>query len=175
MNPDKTDILNEFADFAKSVIQLTSEQTTINIKARINRVGVTNAADRGLDMWANFGLAIQIKHLSLTEELAENIVSSVSADRIVIVCKDTEQKIIISLLNQLGWKSKIQSIVTESDLLRWYEKALRGKFADSIGDIMLKKLSDEIQVEFPTTDKKEFLQFIERRGYHKLANENWRY
>ena len=173
MNPDKTDILREFADFAKSVIQLTPEQTTINLKARINRVGVTNAADRGLDMWANFGLAIQIKHLSLTEELAENIVSSVSADRIVIVCKDTEQKIIVSLLNQMGWKSKIQGIVTESDLLRWYEKALRGKFADVVGDAVLKKLSDEIQVEFPTTDKKEFLQFIEKRGYHTLIDENW--
>ncbi len=176
MNPDKTDILREFADFAKSVIQLTPEQTTINLKARINRVGVTNAADRGLDMWANFGLAIQIKHLSLIEELAENIVSSVSADRIVIVCKDTEQKIIVSLLNQMGWKSKIQSIVTESDLLRWYEKALRGKFADVVGDAVLKKLSDEIQVEFPTTDKtdkKEFLQFIEKRGYHTLIDENW--
>lgn len=173
MNPDKTDILNEFADFAKSVIQLTPEQTTINLKARINRVGVTNAADRGLDMWANFGLAIQIKHLSLTEELAENIVSSVSADRIVIVCKDTEQKIIVSLLNQLGWKSKIQSIVTESDLLRWYEKALRGKFSNLIGDAVLKKLSDEIQVEFPSTDKKEFLFFIEKRGYYELTNKNW--
>ncbi|MEI6746570.1 MAG: HaeII family restriction endonuclease [Methylococcaceae bacterium] len=173
MNPDKTDILKEFADFAKSVIQLTPEQTTINLKARINRVGVTNAADRGLDMWANFGLAIQIKHLSLTEELAENIVSSVSADRIVIVCKDTEQKIIVSLLNQMGWKSKIQSIVTESDLLRWYEKALRGKFANVVGNAVLKKLSDEIQVEFPTTDKKEFLQFIKKRGYHTLIDENW--
>ena len=121
----------------------------------------------------NNGLAIQIKHLSLTEELAENIVSSVSADRIVIVCKDTEQKIIVSLLNQLGWKSKIQSIVTESDLLRWYEKALRGKFADLIGDAVLQKLANEIQVEFPTTDKREFLQFMEKRGYHKLANQSW--
>jgi hypothetical protein len=174
MNPDKTDILKEFSDFAKSVIQLTPEQTKINLKARINRVGVTNAADRGLDMWANFGLAIQIKHLSLTEELAENIVSSVSADRIVIVCKDTEQKIIVSLLNQMGWKSKIQSIVTESDLLRWYEKALRGKFADVVGDAVLKKLSDEIQIEFPTTDKKEFLKFIEKRSYHQLHSENWK-
>lgn len=173
MNPDKTDILKEFADFAKSVIQLTPEQTTLNLNARINRVGVTNAADRGLDMWANFGLAIQIKHLSLTEELAENIVSSVSADRIVIVCKDTEQKIIVSLLNQIGWKSTIQSIITENDLLDWYEKALRGKFSNLIGNSVLKKLSNEIQVEFPTTDKKEFLQFIEKRGYQKLYDENW--
>lgn len=169
MNPEKSDILQEFEDFAKSVIQLTPEQTTVTLKARINRLGVTNASDRGLDMWANFGLAIQIKHLSLTEELAENIVSSVSADRIVIVCKDTEQKIIVSLLNQMGWKSKIQSIVTESDLLRWYEKALRGKFSNSIGESVLKKLAAEIQVEFPTTDKTEFLRFIEKRGYDKLT------
>ena len=173
MNPEKIDILEEFADFSKSIMQLTPEQTTIKLKARINRVGVTNAADRGLDMWANFGLAIQIKHLSLTEELAENIVSSVSADRIVIVCKAAEQKIIVSLLNQLGWKSKIQSIVTETDLLRWYERALRGKFADSIGDSVLQKLANEIQVEFPTTDKREFLQFMEKRGYDKLVNQSW--
>ncbi len=173
MNPEKIDILEEFADFSKSVMQLTPEQTTIKLKARINRVGVTNAADRGLDMWANFGLAIQIKHLSLTEELAENIVSSVSADRIVIVCKAAEQKIIVSLLNQLGWRSKIQSIVTETDLLSWYEKALRGKFADSIGDRVLQKLANEIQVEFPTTDKREFLQFMEKRGYDKLVNQSW--
>jgi hypothetical protein len=173
LNPAKLNILKEFEDFAGRVIQLSTKQTSIKLKARINRVGVTNAADRGLDMWANFGLAIQIKHLSLTEELAENIVSSVSADRIVIVCKDTEQKIIISVLNQIGWKSKIQSIVTETDLLTWYEKALRGKFATSIGDKVLKKLTDEIQVEFPATDNAEFMKFIKQRGYENLSDPNW--
>ncbi len=174
LNPAKSDILKEFEDFANRVIQLSSKQTSVKLKARINRVGVTNAADRGLDMWANFGLAIQIKHLSLTEELAENIVSSVSADRIVIVCKDTEQKIIVSVLNQIGWKSKIQSIVTETDLLTWYEKALRGKFAKTIGDKVLKKLTDEIQVEFPATDNTEFTKFIKQRGYDKLSDKNWK-
>ncbi len=173
LNPAKADILAEFEDFAKRVIQLSSKQTNIKLKARINRVGVTNAADRGLDMWANFGLAIQIKHLSLTEELAENIVTSVSADRIVIVCKDTEEKIIVSVLNQMGWKSKIQSIVTESDLLAWYEKALRGKFANTIGAKVLKKLTDEIIVEFPATDNIEFKKFLQKRGYDKLKDKNW--
>lgn len=173
MNSERIDILREFKDFAKSIIQLTPEQMTVTSKARINRAGVTNAADRGLDMWANFGLAIQIKHLSLTEELAENIISSVSADRIVIVCKAAEQKIIVSLLNQMGWKSKIQGIVTETDLLNWYEKALRGKFSDALGNSVLQKLSDEIQIEFPTTDKREFLRFIEKRGYTQLTNSIW--
>jgi len=173
LNPAKSEILKEFEDFANRVIQLSSKQTSVKLKARINRVGVTNAADRGLDMWANFGLAIQIKHLSLTEELAENIVSSVSADRIVIVCKDTEQKIIVSLLNQLGWKSRIQSIVTETDLLNWYEKALRGKHAKSIGDKVLKKLTDEIKVEFPATDNSELMKFYKQRKYDKLSDKKW--
>ena len=173
LNPTKADILKEFEDFANRVIQLSPKQTSIKLKARINRVGVTNAADRGLDMWANFGLAIQIKHLSLTEELAENIVSSVSADRIVIVCKDTEQRVIVSILNQIGWKSRIQSIVTETDLLTWYVKALRGKFSNTIGDKVLKKLHDEIMVEFPATNNTEFMKFYDQRGYNKLSDRLW--
>lgn len=173
LNPDKKDILEDFRDFTEMVINLTPDQPSIKLNARINRVGVTNAADRGLDMWANFGLAIQIKHLSLTEELAENIVSSVSSDRIVIVCKDTEQRIIVSLLTQMGWKSKIQSIVTESNLIDWYERALRGKYSDVIGDKLLKKINDEIQVEFPATDNKEFLKFYNDRGYDKLKDPFW--
>lgn len=67
----KQKLLEEFSDFAERVIGLSKGRSTVTVNARINRVGVTNAADRGLDMWANFGMAIQIKHLSLTEELAE--------------------------------------------------------------------------------------------------------
>jgi len=165
MNPEKQNLLNEFSDFAKNVIQLSSAKCSIKRKARINRAGVTNAADRGLDMWANFGLAIQIKHLSLTEELASNIVSSVSADRIVIVCKDIEEKIIISLLTQIGWKSRIQSVITESQLLNWYAKALRGQFSNEIGNNLLQKIMAEILIEFPTTNNKEFSAFLKLRKY----------
>ena len=81
-------------------------------------------------MWANFGPAIQIKHLSLDEKLAEKIVTTITSDRIVIVCKDSEESVIKSLLNQLGWKSRIQSIITESELITWYEKALKGSFSN---------------------------------------------
>ena len=152
INPDKQPILQEFEDFAKRVINLQPDLTSFKTSAKIYRVGVTNAADRGMDMWANFGLAIQIKHLSLSEELAANIVSSINADRIVIVCKKAEQKIILSLLNQIGWKSRIQSIVTENDLNDWYEKALRGKYGNQIGHKMLQILADEIITEFPATN-----------------------
>jgi len=167
-------ILQEFEDFAQRVLNLSVNQNSITLNARINRVGVTNAADRGLDMWANFGMAIQIKHLSLTEELAENIVLSVSSDRIVIVCKDSEEKLIVSLLNQIGWKSKIQSIVTENDLKKWYEKALRGKFANQTGDLLLTKLKSEIQIEFPATNSVDFAKFQKQRKYDKIKlKEFW--
>jgi type II restriction enzyme len=165
----KNAILKEFEDFAQRVLNLSTSQNSITLNARINRVGVTNASDRGLDMWANFGMAIQIKHLSLTEELAENIVSSVSSDRIVIICKDSEEKLIISLLNQIGWKSKIQSVITEKDLKLWYEKALRGAFANETGDMLLSRLKDEIKVEFPATNVDEFIQFQQKRGYDKVS------
>jgi hypothetical protein len=166
IDENKKDLLIEFEDFAKSIIQISQNQLSVTLKAKINRVGVTNAADRGLDMWANFGMAIQIKHLSLTEELAENIVSSVTSDRIVIVCKDSEERLIVSLLTQIGWKSKIQSIVTESHLIDWYQRALRGRFSNVVGSNVIRNLNDEIMKEFPTTDKGEFNVFIQERGYN---------
>ena len=168
LDPKRLNILNEFNDFAIKILALSNTNSSIQFPAKLNRVGVTNAADRGLDMWANFGLAIQIKHLSLTEELAENIVSSVSSDRIVIVCKESEKNVILSLLNQIGWKSKIQSIVTETDLLAWYEKALRGKNASLIASKVLTNLREEIQVEFPATDNDKFKAFIQNRGYEEF-------
>ena len=167
-------LLEEFSDFAERVIGLSKERPNFTVNAKINRVGVTNAADRGLDMWANFGMAIQIKHLSLTEELAENIVSSVSSDRIVIVCKQSEEKLILSLLTQIGWKSKIQSIITEKDLISWYDKALRGVSADEIGDKVLSILRDEILLEFPATNIEDLNDFMHDRGYDSLEpNEFW--
>ena len=173
INQEKLGLLEEFADFTEMVIGLTPDNYLLNLPAKIYRVGVTNAADRGLDMYANFGMAIQIKHLSLTPELAENIVGSVTADRIVIVCRDSEQALIVSLLNQIGWRAKIQSIITESDLTRWYEKALRGSFGADIGNRILLTLKEQIIAEFPAADNQDFTEFYESRNYNLLTDDLW--
>ena len=65
-------ILHEFSTFATKVLNLDSAKNRKTLEAHFHRVGVTNAADRGLDMYANFGSVVQIKHLSLDEGLAEN-------------------------------------------------------------------------------------------------------
>lgn len=171
INAEKQELLSEFADFAKMVMSLDVDNLTRQQNAKVYRVGVTNAADRGLDMYSNWGPAIQIKHLSLSAELAEDIVGSVANDKIVIVCKDAEERTILSLLNQIGWRSRIQSIVTESDLTSWYEKALRGAYANTLGNELLSYLCGEIANEFPSID--DTPEVLKSRRYESITDTFW--
>ena len=66
-------ILKDFHSFIKLVLGLPKGKKSISIPAKFFRLGITNAADTGLDMWANFGPAIQVKHISLSEEMAEDV------------------------------------------------------------------------------------------------------
>lgn len=168
----KADLLNEFKDFAKKVMSLDAGHLSHIQEAKVYRVGVTNAADRGLDMYSNWGPAIQIKHLSLDVKLAENIVSSVSSDKVIIVCKDAEKDVIVSLLTQIGWRNHIQSIVTENDLIRWYEKALRGQYAEQMANMLLSALCEEISLEFPSVDT--IPQSLKNRHYERIQDNFWK-
>ena len=161
-------ILSEFSDFTEKVLGLSAETPERYQKAKVYRVGVTNAADRGLDMWANFGVAIQIKHISLTPTTIEDISSTISADRIIIVCKESEKDVLVSVLQQFGSANRIQSVITEDELDAWYEKALRGQSSELIGDKILQRLANEIKVEFPSTTS-EFDDFFKERGYDHLS------
>ncbi|SMG15576.1 HaeII family restriction endonuclease [Dethiosulfovibrio salsuginis] len=171
MNEDKVYILEEFSDFADKVMCLNLNNKSFNQKAKIFRVGVTNASDRGLDMYSNWGPVIQVKHLSLEESLAQEIVDGISSDRIIIVCKKAEQKVINSLLTQIGWRNRIQSIVTEEDLVLWYEKALRGNYSATIGRKLLTCLENEILEEFPSVG--EMPDIIKKRNYGSVSDEFW--
>jgi len=169
VDEENFEMLSEFSDFAKMVMCIDFSNPSYVQDAKVYRVGVTNAADRGLDMYSNWGPAIQIKHLSLDVELAKSIVDSVSSDKIVIVCKDAERDIIVSLLTQIGWHSHIQSIVTENDLIAWYEKALRGKYANEIGDELIYRLCGEIAAEFPSVDSTP--EILKVRKYEKVKKD----
>jgi type II restriction enzyme len=160
-------IFQEFSDFTEKVLGLEEETPEAYHTAKVYRVGVTNAADRGLDMWANFGVAIQIKHLSLTPTMAKYIASDITADRIIIVCKECEKDVLVSVLQQFGSAGRIQSVITEDELEIWYEKALRGQSAELVGDKVMQRLENEIKVEFPSTT--EFDEFFLDRGYDQLS------
>jgi type II restriction enzyme len=161
------EILKDFERFIKMVLGIDSKQTRLILPAALYRVGVTNAADRGLDIWANFGPAIQVKHLTLTPELMEDIVDSVTADRIVIVCLDTERASIEALLLQVGWGERIQGVITINDLDDWYKLCLSKKYRDNLGKNLLKDVQREFDAEFPSS--KGIKPFVESRGYDKVV------
>ena len=156
------ELLKDFSHFTKMVLGIDHNSLSKVVKANVYRVGVTNAADRGLDMWSNFGPAIQVKHLSLTEEVSEEIAGSIDADQIVIVCKACEAGVIESILNQLGWSNRIQGIVTETNLIEWYRLCLT-KYGEEMGDYLLDNLNREFVEEFPHTFEIE--KFMNERGY----------
>lgn len=165
-------ILQEFSDLAKVLLGVDENNLSWEQSAHIFRVGVTNAADRGLDMWANFGVAVQVKHLTLNEKLANSIAKQVESDSIVIVCKDAEAKVIETVLKQIGYGAKVRGIVKESDLIKWYEKCLRGKFSNKLADTLLERLLDGFEAEFPFS--KTLAEFLEERNYNNLqTSELW--
>lgn len=165
-NPNKKAIIGEFEDFTNAVMKIDLRKTVYEHSAKVFRVGVTNAADRGIDMYANWGPAIQIKHLALDESMAENIVDSVTSDRIIIVCRKIEQPVLLSLLTQIGWKSRIQSVITEEQLVGWYEKACRGKHSGILGKKLMGTLVEEMEKEFPSSGG--LSETIRKRHYERV-------
>lgn len=117
-------------------------------------------------MWANFGVAVQVKHLTLNEKLAGNIAAQVESHSIVIVCKDAEAKVIETVLKQIGYGARVRGIVKESDLVKWHEKCLRGKFSDKLAKPLLERLVHGFEAEFPFSTT--LAEFLEERSYNNL-------
>ena len=167
ISQEKLELLEEFASLTKVLLNLDTTQTEWTEPAHIYRVGVTNAADRGLDMWANFGPAIQVKHITLKKEhLVKKIVDEVESDHIVIVCKDIEASIIETVISQIGWGKRVRGIIKESELIEWYELCLRGKFSDTLSPILMKLLIESFEAEFP--EASEISEFYLERNYAEI-------
>lgn len=166
------EVLRDFENFIKIVLGLEVGMQKASKPASLFRVGVTNAADRGLDMLSNFGPVVQVKHLTLTPDLAEDITTGIAADSIVIVCVDAEKEGIKTLLTQIGLDSRIQGIITLNDLDNWYALCLNNRYRSTLGKALLTDLNREFELEFPSS--KTIQPFIEERRYDKVAlSSNW--
>ncbi len=163
-DPAESKLLREFEMFASLLLGIDVQNPTVRLPAKLHRAGTTNAADRGLDIWANFGPAVQVKHLTLTENLAEDISSEIAADRIVIVCKDSEKETINRICQQLD--QRIQGVIVQSQLVEWYSRALHGDFSDRLGADLLNSLRQEFRNEFPFSVT--FKELYKERAYHKI-------
>ena len=161
---------NTFLNFLKLFFGEEVTQNVVEFKAQIYRSGVTNAADRGLDMWANFGSAIQVKHISINEDIAVGISDSIRAEHIIVVCRTADKAIIQTITSQLGLR--IRGIVTQNELNEWYSLSLK-QYPDDMGEQILRYLRDEFRQEFTFVDQLD--SFFLERGYDAtLLIHDWK-
>jgi hypothetical protein len=144
---------------------------SITVPARLYRVGGANSRDGGVDLWANFGPAIQVKHISLDVQNTQPIVESISAEHIVIVCKDADKDAIQAVLTQVGLGGRVRGIITKADLARWYDLALGPKHTADMAAPLFKALLAEFDDEFTLADPTAIDTLIKDRGYDKLNLE----
>lgn len=161
-NPDP-EILEDFKEFTSIVLGVDAKKTFIIIPARLYRMGVTHAADTGVDIGTNFGPVVQVKYISLDVEQASGIVEFSPAERIIVVCRKAEKNVIMRVAKQLGFGQRIQGIITQGDLETWYELALK-KYENQIGKSLLSDLLREFHREFPMVA--EIDSFLKERGYN---------
>jgi len=123
-------------------------------------------------MIANFGPAIQVKHLTLDADSIADICDGLTADRIVIVCKDTEVSVLDGVFKQLGLEDHLQALVTLSELQNWYRICLGPAHRESLGTTLLRDLIREFSNEFPSLDG--LAGFMKKRGYQSIAlSKSW--
>jgi type II restriction enzyme len=163
VNTEKLSKMQEFEDLIRRLVGVSLELPSRHIRAQLFRAGVANAADRGIDMWANFGSIVQVKHINLHEDLAEDIVENTTADEVVIVCRDADAEMVERLLRQLG--HKIRGIIRESELIEWYGVAF-GKYRRELGEAILINLRGSFREEFPFSE--ELPAFYKERGYDSI-------
>lgn len=159
--------IEDFKKFIEIVIGLNEKMTKVVLPAKLYRVGVTNAADRGLDMFSNFGIAVQIKHVSLSQEVAEEITEEIAADRIVIVCKQAEEGVITNIMSQVGMAERVKGIITFEDLRQWYSLILKEKkHGAETATMLATQLLRDFKEEFPSSD--QVVPFMQERGYDRI-------
>ncbi len=161
----KKELLSDFARFSSLVLGIDKDHLSITQPASLFRFGTTNAADTGLDMWANFGPAIQVKHISLNIETITGVKQNISADKIVIVCKTAERNAIQNVVIQLGLQDRIRGFITEADLVDWYRISTNRKYCNTLGKDILSALLQEFKTEFPLVTSTEIDLFIAERKY----------
>ncbi len=165
----QSELLEEFAEFVNLVLGLNAENDfQIVGSAHFFRAGITNAADRGIDLYANSGHVVQVKHVDLDSNVLSGIGNSVSSNKIIIICKSYQKDTIVKLLSQIGFGDRIHSIITFNQIYEWYESAFNGNYSKELSTKILNTIQEQIILEFPIIENNDFDSFFIERGYDQL-------
>ncbi len=95
----------------------------------------------------------------------------------VLICLDSNHthEHVLAELRAYANLASVESYCCVFDtLIELYDKELTGVFSNTIGCKLLKSISDEIILEFPSSDDSEFVEFYKERGYDKLTDNDWK-
>jgi type II restriction enzyme len=146
-------------DFDNLTDVMFSEMQT---EMRLNRVGVANAADRGIDIISNFGPIIQVKHVDLTEELVIDICAGLPNSQVVIVGRNIETEVVSSI--DENRPNNLLGIYSLSDINQWYESVRDSiEISNSQKEQLMDILHDSMIAEFPHLGQMGL--FCTERGY----------
>jgi type II restriction enzyme len=134
-----------------------SSNDTAILQPSLKRAGVANAADRGLDIWSNFGPAIQLKHISILnkidgETIIGDILSQLDSDATIVICKDCSSHVKNYLLEKFG---SLKGIITRNDITHiYYSLCDRSKDKGEENESkILNELLRQYDLEFPVASK----------------------
>lgn len=125
----------------------------------VDRLGRTNAADAGLDIWTNFGVVINVKRRVLTEDLLSQVLSDTPVGDLHIVCRSIDPVVELRL-KALSKTERPVTVSTESELVAAGTALLSNTRTTSPFRERLMALFDR---EFPLALTME--QFMKRRRY----------
>ena len=142
-----------------SVIKSSVEHSlSKSMDAIAERLGHTNAADAGLDIWTNFGVIVNIKRRALNRALLDEILSDTPVGNLLVICQFVNHELAGTLSPSEGGRNV--AISTLDDLrvaLSRFESEPR------IWSVFINSLTAGFKHEFPLSVS--LLNFMHRRGY----------
>lgn len=145
---------------SSSILVEFSHKRDMNLK--LGKLGHTNAADAGMDIWSNFGAIISVKNYHVDLNLYKQILDDTPIGDLVIICKTHDES-----LNELAKQSdRPLRFIKELELF----EDVRNYFADKQKRTsFLQLFTSFFDREFPLAQSLE--KFMNNRGY-KLNQPN---
>jgi hypothetical protein len=128
---------------------------------KLAKMGHTNAADAGLDIWTNFGVVVSVKNYFLSLDLLQKVLNDTPNGLLVIICESTNS-IVERELERVANEREVV-LITSKELLNDVELLLRDL---SFSDLFIGKLISFYDKEFPLAVTLE--SFMKKRNY-KIA------
>ena len=127
-------------------------------RLKFAKLGHTNAADAGLDIWSNFGVVISVKNYNLDVDLLRTVLADTPIGTLIIVCETVSNDLLRNYKDISGGRHVV--FITQNDLF----SDLKVIFADEeLSEKFKKRFISFFDSEFPLTSTLE--NFMKERNY----------